>query len=162
MRKVLISLVLAVSVSFSSFAVTIFYDNFDANLSRLNGWKESSSTYVTRYTGSYKIGTAAMQIKYNANVMAYINVSPYKDMRLSFKMAKYSLETGEKLLCQYMTGTTWVTAATLANTASSGVYNSYTVSIPLATTLKIRFILNGTATDDYGYVDEVKLIGNRK
>ncbi|HOF01987.1 MAG TPA: hypothetical protein PK385_12185 [Spirochaetota bacterium] len=162
MRKVLISLVLAVSVSFGSFAVTIFYDNFDANLPRLNGWKESSSTYVTRYTGSYKIGSAAMQLKKSSNAVAYINVSPYKDMRLSFKMAKYSLETGEKLLCQYMTGTKWVTAATLTNTAKSGVYYSYTVSIPTATTLKIRFILNGSATNDYGYVDEVKLIGNRK
>lgn len=162
MRKVLLSFVLVLSLAFSSFAVTIFYDDFDNNASRLNGWDESATTYVTKYTGSYKIGTAAVQIKKSANLMTYIKTAPYKDMKLTFKMAKYSLESGETLLCQYMTGTTWVTAATLAYNAVNGTYNTYTVSIPNATTLKIRFILNGSATDDYGYVDEVKLVGNRK
>ena len=163
MRKVIISLALVVLLSFSSFGLNIFYDNFDNNLARLNGWKESSSTNVVKNTSTAtKVGTACMQIKYNGNVTAYINVKPYKNMVLTFRMAKYSLETGEKIVCQYMTGTTWVTAATKLNTASSSAYTSYSVSIPAATTLKIRFILNGSATDDTAYIDEVKLVGDRK
>lgn len=163
MKKVIISFLLVLMLSFSSFGLTIFYDNFDNNLARLNGWKESSSTNVLLNTSTTtKVGTACMQIKYNGEATAYINVSPYKNMVLTFRMAKYSLETGEKIVCQYMTGTTWVTAATLLDTASSSTYNSYSVSIPAATTLKIRFILNGSAADDTAYIEEVKLVGDRK
>jgi len=162
MRKVIISFLLIALLSFSVFSLDIFYDSFDNNLARLNGWKESSATNVTLYTGSYKVGAAAMQIKYNANVIAYINTAPYKNMKLTYRMAKYSLETGEKLVCQYDIGAGWVTAATLLNTASSGTYTSYTTTIPNANVLKVRFILNESATDDYGYVDEVKLVGDRK
>ncbi len=163
MRKVIISFLMVLAFAFSSFGLTIFYDNFDNNATRLNGWDESASTYVLKNTStSTKIGTACMQLKKTGTATTYINVSPYKNMVLTFRMAKYSLESGEKVVCQYMTGTTWVTAKTLANTATSSKYVSYSVSIPNATTLKLRFVLNGSATDDTAYIDEVKLVGDRK
>jgi len=161
MKKFLIIAMILV-FGMSLFGLTIFQDTLDSQSSKLESWKESSTTNVLRYTGSYKVGTAAMQLKYNANAVTYVNVSPFKNMVLTFKMAKYSLETGEKVVCEYMTGTTWVTAASLLNTASSGTFYSYSVSIPTATTLQIRFRIIGSATDDYGYIDEVLLVGDRK
>jgi len=149
-------------VAFNISALTIFQDTFDSETAGIEGFVISSTTYVTKYTGATKVGTAAMQLKYGSNAVTYINTAPFKDMVLTFKMAKYSLETGEKLICQYYTGSTWVTCATLLNTATSSSYYSYSVNIPLCSVLRIKFVLNGTATDDYGYVDNVVLTGNRK
>lgn len=162
MRKIILSIIMVGLLSFGLFGLDIFYDNFDNNQTRLNGWKESSSTNVTRYTGSYKVGSAAMELKGSSNATAYINIAPYKNMKLTYRMAKNSLESGEKLICQYNIGSGWVTAATLLNTAANGTYTSYTTTIPNANVLQVKFVLNGNAADDYGYVDEVKLVGDRK
>ena len=120
MRKIILSIIMVGLLSFGLFGLDIFYDNFDNNQTRLNGWKESSSTNVTRYTGSYKVGSAAMELKGSSNATAYINIAPYKNMKLTYRMAKNSLESGEKLICQYNIGSGWVTAATLLNTRLMG------------------------------------------
>jgi len=144
------------------FSLTIFEDKFDQSGSKIEGFFESNNTYVTKYTGSYKIGTAAMEIRGSNNAITYIKTSPFKNMVLTFKMAKNSLESGEYVRCQYNTGSGWVTAATLTNTASNGVYSSYSVNIPLCTVLQVKFLVYGNAYDDYGYIEEVKLSGDRK
>ncbi len=143
-------------------ALTIFDDDFDQSSSTVPGWKRSSTTYITRYTGTYKIGTAAMQIRKNYNAVTYLNVAPFKSMTLQFKMAAYSLEAGEYIRCQYNINGTWVTAATLADGADNGTYKSYSVTIPTGNVLQIKFYMVGSATDDYGYVDNVILTGVRK
>lgn len=158
--SVLCVLVFAAVSSLS--ALTIFDDDFDQSATTMAGWKRSSTSYITRYTGSYKLGLAAMQIRKNYNAVTYLNVSPFKSMSLSFKMAAYSLEAGEYIRCQYNIAGTWVTAATLYDGSDNGAFRSYTVSIPLGNVLQIRFIMNGSATDDYGYVDSVVLTGVRK
>jgi len=162
--KKLISILIILALGFSLFGLTIFEDRLDSQSSKLESWKESSTSYVLRYTGSYKIGTAAMQLKYNGSAITYINIAPFKNLVLTFKMAKYSLESGEYVICEYSTnnGSTWVTAGKLLNTASSGTFYSYTVNIPNANTLWIRFKIVGSATDDYGYIDDVVLTGDRK
>lgn len=162
--KRLISVLIILVLGFSLFGLTIFEDRLDSQSTKLESWQESNTSYVLRYTGSYKIGTASMQLKYNGIATTYLNVAPFKNMVLTFKMAKYSLESGEKVICEYSTnqGSTWVTAGTLLNTARSGTFYSYTVNIPNANTLWIRFKIIGSASDDYGYIDDVVLTGDRK
>ncbi len=163
MKKVGLVLFLMVFAGLGSlYSLNIFDDDFDQSATTMAGWKLSSTTYITKYTGTYKQGLAAMQVRKNYNAVTYINVSPFKNMVLKFKMAAYSLEAGEYIRCQYNIAGTWVTAATLADGADNGTFKSYSVSIPTGTTLQIRFIMNGTATDDYGYVDDVILTGDRK
>jgi len=163
MKKiVLILMILALGMSL--FGLTIFEDRLDSQSTILESWKESSSSYVLKYTGSYKIGTASMQLKYNGYATTYINIAPFKNLVLTFKMAKYSLERGEKVVCEYSTnnGSSWVTAATLLNTASSGTFYSYRVNIPNANVLWLRFRIIGSASNDYGYIDNIVLTGDRK
>lgn len=161
MKKYFILLVIFMA-TLNLFSLTVFEDKFDQSGSKIEGFVESSNTYVTKYTGTYKTGTASMQIRGANNAITYINVAPYKDLVLTFKMAKSSLESGEYVECQYNTGTGWVSAKKLLNTASNGVFKSYTVNIPICSVLQIKFLVKGSATDDYGYIEEVKLAGNRK
>lgn len=155
-------MMILMAVGVASYSLVLFDDDFDQSGTNLAGWKRSATTKVVKNTGSYKNGLASMKLSYNGSVETYINTSMFKDMVLTFKMAKTSLETGEKVVCQYNTNGTWVTAKTLLNTATNGTLYSYTVNIPLCSILKIRFVLNGNATADYAYIDNVKLVGNRK
>lgn len=153
---------LVLLLSFSLFAVTIYEDNFDNNTSKLAGWYRSSSSYVTRYTGSIKLGAGAMRLRKYYKSIVYLNVKPFKNMKLYFKMAAYSLESGEYVRCQYNTGSGWKTAKTLYNGADDKKFRSYSVSIPNCNVLKIKFYIKAGSTYDYAYIDNVKLVGDRK
>ena len=144
-------------------ALELFADDFDATTSVLVGWKRNNTSYVTKYTGSYKKGLAAMRLRKNYYAYTYINVAPFKNMVLNFKMAAYSLEGTEYVRCQYKKDNgSWVTAKTLSNGSDNGVYRSYSVSIANCNVLQIRFIMGGADTGDYGYIDDVVLTGARK
>ena len=143
-------------------ALVLFGDNFDGDNATLSGWQKSPAANVTRNTGSYKIGLASMKMSANTSSTTYIKVTPFKNMVLTYKAAGYSLETGEKVVCRYDKGTGWITASTLLNTQANGTFVSYSVNIPLATILKIKFSINGSAADDCGYIDDILLSGDRK
>jgi hypothetical protein len=161
MKKILVTAcILLVTMGLS--ALTIFEDTFDNQSSKVAGWDRSHSSYVSRYTGSYKKGTAALRLRYNKNAVTYIKCSPFKNMTLKFKLAAVSLEGSENIKCQYSTGGSWKTAKTLQNGYDNGQYRSYSVSIPNCNILKIRFIMTANSTSDYGYVDDVILTGSRK
>ena len=160
--RLLTGLLVLFLFSVQSYSLVLFSDNFDGDSSTLNGWQKVASARVTRYTGTYKVGVASMQLITNSSATTYVKVSPFKNMALTFKMAGYSLETGEKAICQYDAGAGWITAATLSNTQANGTFVSYSVNIPFATILKIKFLLNGNAANDYIYIDDVLLSGDRK
>ncbi len=144
-------------------ALTIYGDNFDSTTSVIAGWKRSNSSYVQKYTGSYKIGSASMRVSQNYNAITYINVAPFKSMVLKFKMAATSMEAGEYMVCEYQLNSgSWVQAAKLADGADNGVFRSYSVNIPNANVLAIRFRMVSNSTADYGYIDDVELTGLRK
>lgn len=161
MKKYLMLLVILMT-SLNLFSLTIFEDKFDQAGPKIEGFFESNNTYVTKYTGSYKIGSASMQIRGSNSAITYIKTTPFKNMTLTFKMAKNSLESGEYVRCQYNTGSGWVTAATLTNTGSNGIFSSYSVKIPSCDILQVKFLVYANAYDDYGYIDDVKLTGDRK
>jgi hypothetical protein len=84
-------------------------------------------------------------------------------MNLSFKMAAYSLESGEYLVCEYsIDGGAWTQAAKLVNGNDNSTYHSYSVSIPQGNIVQIRFRMVGNSTYDYGYIDDIVLTGDRK
>lgn len=147
----------------SAQALTLFGDNFDGSSTTLNGWKRSSTSYVVKYTGTTKIGTASMRMVKNYNAVTYLNVAPFTGMKLNFKMAAYSLEAGEYMVCEYqLNGGSWVQAAKLADGADNNVFRSYSVTIPNANVVAIRFRMVSSGTADYGYIDDVELTGVRK
>jgi hypothetical protein len=160
--KKITGVVLVLMLCVSAYSLTIFEDNFDNQTSKVAGWDRSHGSYVSRYTGSYKKGAAALRLRYNKNAVTYIKCGPFKNLKLSFKMAAVSFEGTDKIRCQYSTGGSWITAKTLANGSDNGAYRSYTVSVPNCNILKIRFIMSANSTSDYGYIDDIKLTGDRK
>ncbi len=160
---VLSVMVMMLAITVKMEALELFADDFDATTTTLVGWKRNNSSYVTKYTGSYKNGLAAMRLRKNYYAYTYINVAPFKNMVLKFKMAASSLEGSEYVRCQYkLDNGSWVTAKTLSNGSDNGVYRSYSVNVPNCNILQIRFIMGGADTSDYGYIDDVVLTGSRK
>jgi len=162
MKRMMIAVTLVLLFSLNIFGLTIYADNFDDNGAKVPGWKRSSTSYVSRYTGSYKKGVAALRVRKTYNAITYIKVSPFKNMVLKFKMAAKSLESGEYLRCYIDTGSGWKTAKTLYNGSDNGVYRSYSVSIANCNVLKIKFAMKANSTSDYGYIDDLILTGVRK
>ena len=159
--KKIIMVLFALVFAMSIYSLTIVEDKFDDNTS-LTGWKRSSTTNTASYTGTPKVGDACLQLKYNANVITYVKLTGFKNIVLTYKMAKNSLETNEKVVCEYSTngGSTWTAAATLLNTAANNTFTSYTANIANCTVLQLRFKIVGSATDDYAYIDDVKITGD--
>lgn len=156
-----LGLILAVAAAPAFAALKLFEDNFDSNATTLSGWKRSSTTYVTRNTGSYKNGLASLKVAYNANALVYVKTSPFKNMVLTFKMAATGLAAANKLVCEVWTGTAWSIVATLADGSDNGVFRSYTASISNRSVLQFRFRMVGTLTTHVGYVEDVLLSGDR-
>lgn len=164
MKNMIKIMVLALVFGFTAvqmYGLTLFSDNFDSETTKLAAWKESSSTYVTRYTGTYKVGIASMQIRGGYNAVTYVNTAPYKSIVLTFRMAGYSLESGNSVQAFYNVGSGDVVCATLANTSANGTFITYTISIPKAYKgFKFGFKVVGD-TSDYGYIEDVVLTGQR-
>lgn len=164
MKKTLITLtaLFLVAMAANAFGLTLFSDSFDSNPS-LTGWKRSSTSYVTRITSGYKIGTAAMRINGAYNAVTYINTLPFKNIQLSFKMAASSLASGNTMEAWADYGTGYVKIATLTSAQATGAFQSFTVAIPQGSaSFKIMFKLVTTSTSRYGYVDDIVLTGDRK
>lgn len=145
------------------FGLTLFQDSFDSQSSVLESWKESKTAMVTKYTGTYKIGTASMQIKSTNNSATYINTSPFTNMTLSFKLAGIGIAAGTFVEAYYNNAGIDVLCGRISNTTADGNFRSFTVSIPKGNNpLKLLFKVTSTATTAYGYVDDVNLTGIRK
>lgn len=155
--RILVLMALVFGISVSAQALTIFGDSFDDNTA-MAGWKRSSTSYVSRVTSGYKVGDASMRINGKYEAITYINTKPFKNLKLTFKMAASSLLTGQTMQAYVDYGAGWKLIASKAN----GALTSYSYTFPTtATTVKIRFYLNTTATGKYGYVDDVILTGDR-
>jgi hypothetical protein len=111
----------AVTNTATSGRLVLYGDNFDSGMTTMDGWSRSSTTYITRTTGTYKIGTAAMEINGYYNATTYVNTEPYRNIILTFKMAAYSLESGETLQAFYNIGSGDVVCATIADGSDDGV-----------------------------------------
>lgn len=161
-RIFLVALFLAVG-ALPALALNLFQDSFDDNVAKLSGWKRSSTTYVTRYTGTPKVGDASLRFAGSGNAITYVKVTPFTGMTLSFKMAQSGLTSSEYVRCQYWNGTSWVTLRTLYGGGTANSFTSYSgIAIPNMAVLQIRFIVYATATTKYGFVDDVVLSGVRK
>jgi hypothetical protein len=164
MKKVIKVLIMTLLIGLTAaqmYGLTLFSDDFDSETTKLAAWKESSTTYVTRYTGTYKVGVASMQIRGGYNAVTYVNTAPYTSIVLSFRLAGYSLESGNSVQAFYNVGSGDVVCATLPYTSANGKFISYSISIPKGYKgFKFGFKVVGD-TSDYGYVEDVVLTGLR-
>ncbi len=143
------------------FSKNLFSEIFDEN-KNLSGWIPSSSN-VVYYTGSTKIGSAAMRVRYNDNVYTIVSTVGYENIKLKFKIAAYSLESGESFIAEYNYGSGWIQAGILNDGDDNSTYQSYYLSLETGANnnnnLKIRFRSIGNSSYDYGYIDNVYVVG---
>jgi PKD repeat protein len=148
---------------------TLYYNNFDPSTS-LNDWTISGT--VTRYTGGgssnpatgYRNGTASAYLRSQGQMTRPISTTGYKNIVVSFAMGASSLEAGETITAQWSPdGSTWTNppSQVITNTAN---LNYYSLTLPVTAdnraNFAIRFMLStGTGSTDYGYVDDVRVIG---
>lgn len=140
--------------------LTIFSDGFEGSVS----WTKVAP--VTWYTGSPKVGTHSARLQNKASIEKAKSLAGWKNITISFSMGANSLDTAsENIQALYFNGSTWVILATIANGSANenNRLNPYTFTLPASmngkTTFKLKFKINGSATDDYAFIDEVKVMG---
>ncbi len=162
MKRFVFVLVLVMAFIVSGFSATISSDSIDGNTS-LTGWVRSSTSYATYYTGSFKVGTAAVRVVYGHTAAKTFPTTGYTGITLSFKLAAYSLESGEYAVVQYNTGSGWVEAGRRSDTQDTGAYQSFSVTLPAAAAnnanFQIRLYTYGNSSADYGYLDDIVITG---
>jgi chitodextrinase len=150
------------SVTPSPETVTVFLDTFESSLN----WTKKGD--VARHTGTPKVGSYSVQLKATSSIEKTISLSGYKNAKVSFKMGAHSLDNKkENLQAHYYNGSAWVLLAEIINDSANenNKLNTYTFSLPTSlngqSKFKLRFTLNGSGVEDYGYVDDVKVTGTK-
>ncbi|MDO9036418.1 MAG: PKD domain-containing protein, partial [Methanoregula sp.] len=162
-----------ISVTFASNArEQIFYDPFDITPAS-NGWTIVSTpdwqtsaprngTYSIRFRGSNAAGP-------DEAIHRSIPTTGYSDIQVQYRLQAQSLESGEYFTAQYSTnGGSSYTDLTRYN----GVYAGNTTMFPIytpatlpiaadnqASNFRVRVGIWASATNDYGWVDDVKVTG---
>lgn len=133
----------------------VFTDDFAAALN----WATAAD--ATWYAGTPKNGTRSVRLRSAGSIDKAIPTG-YKGITVSFVMGAYSLDnTNESMRALYYDGASWRLLADIKNNTANenNRLNPYAITLPAAAdniaSFKLRFKLNGSATDDYGYVDDV-------
>ena len=138
---------------------TLFTDGFETALS----WATVGN--VTWYTGSPRRGTYSVQLKKTGSVQKTISASGYRFITVSFYMGAYSLETEESFQALWYDGSVWtvIKAISDGDAGENNQLNYYQFQMPATAdnngSFGLWFKLNGNATNDYGYVDDVMVTG---
>jgi hypothetical protein len=144
----------------ASAPVTIFSDNFETTLA----WTQTGD--VAWYTGSPKNGTHAARLRTTGSIERPVSLTGYQNITVSFSMGANSLDnSNENLQALYFDGLAWQVLAQIVNGSvhENNSLNAYALTLPAKVnnlaTFALRFKLNGSSTNDSGYVDDVVLRG---
>ncbi|HVN73497.1 MAG TPA: PKD domain-containing protein [Methanoregula sp.] len=138
----------------------IFYDNFDAAGSP-SGW--STSGTVARYTGVPHNGTADIRLRNIGQIWRTVPTTGYSTITISFSIGGTSLETGEFVGAEWSPdGLIWTSLQQIPS-PGDGALHAYSFSLPSNAAnnaaFAVRFRISGNAANDYGYVDDVQIMG---
>lgn len=142
---------------------TFFTNNFNASF---NSWSKAGS--VTWNSAAPTIGSHSVQLKGNASMSRVISTQGYASVTLLIYLGAKSYESTEQLKLSWWDGSAWHVMSVVRNgtTRENAKLNKLQIKLPAAAAdnpnFKIRIQqLNATA-NDFGYVDEVQLIGTPK
>lgn len=162
MRKLgLLALFILITASVG-FSTTIESDSIDGNTS-LSGWTRSSTSYAEYYTGTYKVGTAALRVRYTGTATKSVDTTGYTGIVLSFKLTAYSLESGEYVYVEYNDGSGWTQAGSRGDGQDNGTFQTFSVNLPSScdnnSSFQVRVRISSSSTSDYGYMDDLTITG---
>jgi len=139
--------------------VKIFSDNFETAFS---GW--TTVAPVTWYTGTPKNGTHSILLQTTAAIKRTVSTVGYKDISVSFYLGANSLDSSaENMQMTWYDGSVWTVLAQITDGTEDNALHIYQCTLPTAAAnnpnFAVKFKLNGSSTDDYGYVDNVTVKG---
>jgi PKD repeat protein len=160
----------------ASFAVntpqTLYINNFNAGGSFPSDWVYYRAIRFTAACGGdppcgLRNGTGSAEIYRNGYMYRTIPTSGYTNIIVSFAWAGHELDnSGDVVYAEYSTngGTTWNTLASIAGQIDQNTLTIFT-SATLPSTANdnpifvLRFRITGNADRDYGFIDDLKVIG---
>lgn len=137
----------------------IFKDTFDDEL----GWTQTGS--VTWYDGTPKNGSHSVQLRNTGRIIRSIPTTGHSDIMVSFSMGALSLEPSDTVKAEWFDGLTWRDLKTIkkGDPEEDGQLHAFNFPLPPEANnnaqFMMRFSIYGDHTNDYGYVDDVMIIG---
>ncbi len=139
----------------------IFLDDFEASFS---GWYKEGST--TWYTGSPRLGSHSIRMAGN-NCWMQRTISTVGFQAIEFRvyLGAGSYEASESLMAYWWDGSAWQRVKTIKNgdPEENGQLHSLAFSLPAAANnrsdFKIAFGQWDAGSGDYGYIDQVEILG---
>jgi PKD repeat protein len=156
-----------ISAAFAANTPQFLYNNgFEAN--NFTDW--TTSGFVDRQTGSVpKNGTASIRLRQTGQMQKTVSTAGYTSITVSFALAAFSLESPsgvpEYVQASWYDGTTWaqLTRISDGDTNEDNNLHLYSFSLPAGAAnnpnFALRFLISGSASNDYGYVDDVQVMG---
>jgi hypothetical protein len=157
-----------ISAAFAANTPQFLYNNgFEAN--NFTDWTTSGLVDRNTNAGTPRNGTASIRLRQTGQMQKTVSTAGYSSITVSFSLAANSLESPlgvpEYVMARWYNGTTW----TELNRISDGDANEdnnlhpYSFSLPADAAnnpnFALQFLISGSNNNDYGYVDDVKVIG---
>lgn len=137
---------------------TLLYAGFEQGL---DGWTPSGD--ATHYTGVVKLGNGSVQLVRNASISRTLDTTGFVALTLRMSLAGSSLERGKAVVVESRSpGGTWQTLSTLSASQADGYFRYVQLNLPSSlenSALELRVRLSGPLRSDYGYLDEVWILG---
>ncbi|MDH4179613.1 MAG: S-layer homology domain-containing protein, partial [Armatimonadota bacterium] len=136
--------------------VTVFSDNFEDGI---EGW--STGGTVEWYTGTPRRGTHSVRLRNDGSIQQTISTVGYSKIWVSYYLAAALSTTGSAVTAEWFNGSSWTLLKQIQpdDADEDSVLHPFTHELTTAadnnSSLALRFKLTGSASGDYGYVDDV-------
>ncbi|HEX3046122.1 MAG TPA: hypothetical protein VHY08_15310 [Bacillota bacterium] len=139
----------------------IFSDDFEGKFS---GWTLVDP--VTWFKGSPSHGAHSIQLQITGAIQRTISTVGYNEINISFEMGADSLDSSdENMQMLWFDGSDWNVLAEIDAGDDDNLLHEYQFPLPKSAEnnpdFAIRFQLNGNSMDDYGFVDDVLIRGEK-
>jgi PKD repeat protein len=145
---------------------SLYYNNFEVNFT---GWTTSGLVDRNNNAGIPKNGSYSMRLRQTGQMQQTVSTAGYTSITVTFALAANSLESPsgvpEYVQARWYDGATWtqLTRISDGDTNEDNNLHLYSFSLPAGAAnnpnFALQFLINGSNNNDYGYVDDVQVIG---
>ena len=136
--------------------MTVFSDDFEGGI---DDW--SSGGTVEWWTGTPRRGTHSVRLRNNGSIQQTVSTVGYSKIWVSYYLAATLSTTGSAVTAEWFDGSTWTQMKQIQpdDADEDGFLHPYTHELTTAAdgnpSFALRLKLTGSASGDYGYVDDV-------
>ncbi|MDH4209286.1 MAG: hypothetical protein OEV76_10460, partial [Anaerolineae bacterium] len=142
-------------------ATVIFADDFEAAFA---GWTLSGTP--DWYTKDPKNGTHSISLREIESIQRTVSTACYQNITVSFYLGAKSLEGTETVRALWYDGGAWNVLKAIANgdPEEDGLLHYFAYALPASAannaSFALRFEINGSNPQDFGYVDDAVVLGD--